>query len=717
MIWVRSLRVISLIGFVALVSGIVYSILGNVRPATSRSRPEAPEVSSDGARITQRAANVEILRTRKGSPSLLLRADESRTDQQGVMALSDVTFRLFGPGGRQTVVDAPLARSMPPPADAVAPASSSSPGSRGAQGPPEGIGSWLLEGGITVQEETIMLETSTLAYFEHEGQARTSDPVEFTRGPASGSSEGMVYDVTGQKVSFLSQVRATMSSPGMGQVQLRATSAVYDLADSSFLMDDYRAETARGEILQGRRLVARFHPQGGLESLEGERGFRLESTHPAETDHPESPLSRLLALEGLRTLEGERLAVIFDEQSEPVTIEISGDANLVANDLNGSGLPASVAAQTLVFDLQKGSLSRARASGAVDVRGVPATGETTGFQLQSDQLDAIFDPDLGSILTVEGNGEIQLSDEGLESQGSRARLNTDTDVITLTGEEGRPASAIWLERHIQARRIEADRKEQTLTATGGVRASYRPRREELPPEEGPDEAGALPFFRDGEMIYAMAESLVFAEKGQVASYREHVRLWQGESRIEASEIDLDELDGTLEARGEVISTFRQTPSAEAEVPENPSEQIVTIASSSMTYEHRRNRILYKEGVLITYGSMRITSDSLEVLLEEGGGSARSMLALGNVELREPGRIGRGDSMEVDMEKDTLRLTGKERQAIVQDESGQEVVKGRALTMDRTGDRILVESELGGRTWITLKPRQKGEPGIDADPEN
>jgi lipopolysaccharide export system protein LptA len=94
-----------------------------------------------------------------------------------------------------------------------------------------------------------------------------------------------------------------------------------------------------------------------------------------------------------------------------------------------------------------------------------------------------------------------------------------------------------------------------------------------------------------------------------------------------------------------------------------------------------------------------------------------MEAEGAVEVRDAGRVGRGDHLQLDLKADTLVLKGAGREATIQDEAARQVVRGRTLTMDRSGDRILVESEQGGRTWITLPPRQKGAPSPGADSRN
>ncbi|HET6374066.1 MAG TPA: LptA/OstA family protein, partial [Candidatus Polarisedimenticolia bacterium] len=466
--------------------------------------------------------------------------------------------------------------------------------------------------------------------------------------------------------------------------------------------------------LTGARLVTLFHESGGIGRLEGDRGFVLESTHSIASTGPVSPLSKLLALEGLRTMRGQRLAVQFKDGNEPVSLEVVGDANVTASGLPGSSSASSLAAQTLVFDLSNGNLSRARAIGAVDLKGAPAEGESTGLHMRSENLEAEFDPNQGALLRLEGRGEIRMSDEGMESEGSHTALDPNSDIWVISGEEGSQATSTMPGRRIEARRIEADRRNRTLSARGGVRASYQPASTETTEAAGSD---ALPFFRRSEAIYAMAGSLTLSHEGHVAHYEDRVRLWQGENRVEAASIDLDETRGTLRARQEVISSFRQPTAEGAPRPANPSDEIVTIAAAAMTYDRASNKIHYDGPVLVTQASLRLTADDLTVTMEPSGKSAEMIEATGSVEMRDRGRNGTGDKLVVHIKENTILLTGIGREARIQDESSQQVVRGSSLTLDRTGDRILVESEMGGRTWITLKPRQKGSSDRAADPQH
>ena len=669
MVLIRSLKMLLLLGLAGLVYGIGVSLSNNAR-LSSDSRPGSFNGQGETL-LVQHGLNVDILRTSRGMPTLRMQAGESRTYTDGHLELSGVVFSLHGAREVETLIEAPSAVSL------------ETVGGEGRRAATtslkDSVGSWLLQGGVTVKgTDGLTLQTPTLAYFEADGEARTNDRVDFRRGPASGTATGLTYEVGREVLRFRKDVTTSVEAGSMGLVKVEAGAATYFSGPRSLEMQDYRASTSRGETLTGSRLVVLFRESGGMRRLEGDRGFVLESSQPVTSgEESTSPLSSLLALEGVRTMQGERLAVLLDENSEPTSIEVSGNAQLTVQGVTGTDEPTSIDAQTLSFNLTDGNLTRAWAVGNVDLQGAPAEGETTGLHLLGDNLEADFDPNFGSVLRVEGEGQIQLSDEGMESHGSRTSLDPNTDIWTLTGEGETPATTTWLDRTIEAQLIELDRRNETLTARGRVRTSYIP-----PPTRTEDSPGALPFFTHSESIYAMAEALTFSEQGTVATYRERVRIWQGDSRLEASTVDLDERVGTLEASGDVISTFRQVPTGGSPIGANPSDQILNVAAETMSYVRSEDRIIYKGHVLVTQGPTRLSADTVSVIMEAGGGSAEKIEAEGNIELRDQERVGSGDQLVVDLIEDTMKLSGRGREATVQDLSSQQVVRGSSVTMDR-----------------------------------
>jgi lipopolysaccharide export system protein LptA len=570
-----------------------------------------------------------------------------------------------------------------------------------------------MQGGVRLSGSAgLQALTPTLTYSEENGIARSADGVNFVRGPAVGEAIGLSFHVAAGMLTLEKDVRATMPMGRLGQGRITASSAVYDTRADRLEMRECTTRAEQGELFGGAHMTAQFGADGGLLRLEADSGFLVESPHPIRPSGPASPLGRFLALDGGRTLRGEKLALVFDEQGEPSRLEIIGDATLSAgNKPSPTTIPSSLAARTLTFDMAGGSITRARAEGEVTLRRSAVPPAQSGFSLDSENLDASFDPNLGTLLKVEGQGAIHMADQDMQSDGSRSWLDPATDTIIIAGDPEAPASATWKGRRIEAQRIEADRKKKTLAAKGGVRASFEPQ-----PAAAPTD-GSLPFFSSGETIHAMAGSLTLSNDGRAARYEDRVRIWQGESRLEAATIEIDEVKGTLRAQKDIISTFRQPRKEGQPAPASLSDEIINMTASAMVWERLNNRVVYTGHVVASLARTRVAAEKVTVFLAPEGGSAERMEAEGAVEVRDAGRVGRGDHLQLDLKADTLVLKGAGREATIQDEAARQVVRGRTLTMDRSGDRILVESEQGGRTWITLPPRQKGAPSPGADSRN
>src|SRR5262249_37809667 len=96
----------------------------------------------------------------------------------------------------------------------------------------------------------------------------------------------------------------------------------------------------------------------------------------------------------------------------------------------------------------------------------------------------------------------------------------------------------------------------------------------------------------------------------------------------------------------------------------------------------------------------------QTLVARGAGSEgiREIEAAGKVTFQQGTRTGEGNLLTVSLLDKSYTPSGRGRVVTVQDQSSQQLVRGVVLTYDGAADRILVESETGGRTWITLKPR-------------
>ena len=91
---------------------------------------------------------------------------------------------------------------------------------------------------------------------------------------------------------------------------------------------------------------------------------------------------------------------------------------------------------------------------------------------------------------------------------------------------------------------------------------------------------------------------------------------------------------------------------------------------------------YTGKVLVTQGPTRVTSERLIVYLEQGTSTARRIDALQDVEVRDRGRVGKGDRLEVDLRLGVSahRAEDHPRRAVAEEHTGdQRVVRAFAAS--------------------------------------
>ena len=87
-------------------------------------------------------------------------------------------------------------------------------------------------------------------------------------------------------------------------------------------------------------------------------------------------------------------------------------------------------------------------------------------------------------------------------------------------------------------------------------------------------------------------------------------------------------------------------------------------------------------------------------------------ASGSVEVHWGGSLGTAETAQLFNSQSILILQDPAGLAEVVDSSTGRSMRGRTLTYDLAGDRMLTESERGGRTWITLDPESKDAPSVE-----
>lgn len=669
----RVLRYGTLLVLVLLAAGVLY-VLAERSRAPAGTPVSSPET---GEGVAQRARRLDVTRTRKGLPSLKVSAEEAVTYREGRTELHDVAVTVFGDAGEKTRISAPLAISRE-----------------------RSTGSWSFRDGVVLESESgVRVEMPEISYRDTPQELSTDGQVLFSTEHLEGRARGLRYLVAHRRLHFLADVELTSAPEGGGLRSLRSESAVLDPRSEIVTFNRYRAEGAGGEKLSGTSLTLHVEETGEgrrIQSLDSASGFRAE-------------LPGIQALEESaprpgRVLTGEDLSLQLDPGGMIREAVATGGVRLSEGDPNDN--PRSLSCDRLTARFGSGRIEGLMAEGSAHLRIPPerdSMGETA--TISAGRMFAIFDPATGEMSGLKADTDVTASHGERTLHAPRLAYDIPLERWTLTGEGDSPARLASGEAVVSAKEMEIDRLAEVLLARGEVKTAYR----EAGEKGGQEGSGFEGLFGAGEgALHTLSDRLQFQLKERQARYTGNVRVWRGGGSIEAERVDYDEATGVVEAREEVVARL-PVPGEGAAVATT-----VTVTARELRYDRTAMDALFQGGIVASASGMRIQAEQLHAQGATLGGLTR-MSATGNVRLRQGTVTGEGDRLEADLKADTFTLYGEGRLATMQDQSTQQVARGAVLTYERSTGRIQVESESGGRTWITLRPRS--ERGEQSDPES
>lgn len=140
-------------------------------------------------------------------------------------------------------------------------------------------------------------------------------------------------------------------------------------------------------------------------------------------------------------------------------------------------------------------------------------------------------------------------------------------------------------------------------------------------------------------------------------------------------------------------------------------QPIEIAADSLEVRESEKIAIFRGGVVAGQGTMRLTTNELEVHYGDGGagsGQIRRLEARGDVFIANQAETARGETAEYDVAGGTIRMQG----AVTLTQGGN-VVKGSALTIDLNSGQGRVDGG-GGRVMSVFTPAPKDPAGKPAD---
>jgi LPS export ABC transporter protein LptC len=321
------------------------------------------------------------------------------------------------------------------------------------------------------------------------------------------------------------------------------------------------------------------------------------------------------------------------------------------------------------------------------------------------ELAATFDK-AGEWDTLDETGNVRFQQNDRQASAAHARMIRSTEMVAL---DGSPVLADAQSRTTSAGAT-INQKTGELHATGGVVSTYLSSAQSDAVNLGSGPA------------HISAQTLSGSSTSGHVVYAGHARLWQGESVLDADQIELWRDEKKLVASGHVVAVFPQAsgqfgkPLAGATVTTPVTSPVDRKAASSgttlwnirapsLTYRSDEGKAHLEGGVTAQSQQGSLESRTLDVFLSSGtfqtgpnvarGPSQLSRaLALGVVTVRQGDRMGTSEQAEYTASEGKFVLSGGKPTLT---DASSDTTTGHSLTFFVANDTILIDSQEGSRT--------------------
>ena len=612
-------------------------------------------------------------------------------------------------------------------------------------------------------EKSLEVKTHNLSFDRETGEASTPEPVEFRFPQGQGHGVGISYSTSDSIVRITRAVEFDLSpsertgglpvtATGSG-LEIRRNDRAVVLAGPAVVRQGVRElsaarfSVALDENFHARHAVAEGHPV--IRSTEGRGTFQVLADKFEGFINEAGWVERIVAdgkVEGTR----QAAAGVDRFSTEHVELAMLPQHNLV-REITASGGVVAQSQQSSGSNILKTDSLRIKfgPGGRADQQAIesaetlaPATIETRTSEettslhatqfvahlASNGRLDNLLGhygvevrrqiphraPEVSSAselaATFAGNSEWETLDEtgsvhfrqaDRQATAAHARIVHATGVATL---DGSPVLSDSMTR-TTATNVSINQQSGEIRATGDVVST------------------SMAAARDNAVSFGSGAAHLFAEtlSGSTASghvvYAGHARLWQGESVLDADQIELWRDEKKVQAKGNVVAVFPQSSDqlgkSSTKSSGTPSAPILwQLRAPLLTYFSDQDKARLEGGVVANSQQGSLESSTLDVFLSPAGGRSAEgatsaglanvdgsrqlsrALAQGSVVIHQGDRRGTADQAEYTAADGRFVLTGGP--PTLTDASGN-TTSGHSLTFFVAGDTILIDSQEGSRT--------------------
>jgi lipopolysaccharide transport protein LptA len=586
-----------------------------------------------------------------------------------------------------------------------------------------------MKGSVEVtSSDGLVLKTDEATYVDAEGIVKAPGPVAFTRSRMSGTAVGMTYDKNRDVLWLLDRVVIHNQPDEKGQdgADIEAGAAGLARADKYMRFERGVKMIREGQTIQADGGVAYLTPDEQRVQMLELRGSSRVSGGPKADGGLKNMAARDMNLtyaEDGKTL--QRAVLAGDAVVDLAGTAGGGGRRLSAQFIDiglgpdGTVVTALLARDRVVLELaaDKSTPARTIRSGALQGSGTPASGltdatfsEGVDFRetprppakprvAKSSTMSLALKNGFNSIESARFFGGVQFAEGSMTASSREARYEITAGTLAMAGADektGRQPQVLDERATIEGKAITIVLDGQKIAASDSVKTEMRGDTAQPGERRGTDgPARRRPaLLKQDKPVYAISDRLAYDGTTSRAEYTGSAQLWQGEMRIKADEIVVDDESGNLTATGSVDSRLvLEQVNAKTKAKE-PVKSVAT--AKDMVYDDSVRRATYTGTARLNGPDGDLAADKIEIYLQEGGSEIDHLEAYTGVTLRTPdGRRAAGSRLTYLASDEQYDMAGTP--VTLEDESGQ--TTGNSLRFFRSTDRIVVDGKEQKRTEL------------------
>ena len=556
------------------------------------------------------------------------------------------------------------------------------------------------EVGLTTSDG-LTVTTPRASFTEADGTLKGDGPVRFQRGRVTGSGVGFSYDRALDRLWLDSRAQFTVA-PGQDSsgMQVRSGAAGHSRTERYLRFERgmrmerdgqiMEAETATVFLLEGRdepemielRGNSRISGAAGLGSLQAMQAADINLRYaPDGRTLQQAVLARQASVQLARPdgSPGQQLAAeLIDTSLAPdgaVTSLHARDQVRVTLPAAAGATPRTVTAPVLSAVGESGrGITTMTFQDGVEYREAAGKG-VAGRVARARQLEAAMSP-AGTIDEAAFTGDFRFEDGALAATSPAAVYQIGKGTLALSSAEGAPPPHIADERlTLDAQTIDVTLTPRRVKAAGKVGARFTPARRD-------GERGTT-LLTAQEPVVVSADTFTFDETSATGVYSGKALLFQAKSgtQIRGDSISINEREGTLSARGNVVTTL---PIAGRTAKGGPGTSLARAEEFQFDDAKRLAVFTTKAQLEGVQGNLR--ADRIEMRLAPADNTLERLDGHGAVTTLVDKRTATGQTLRYEPDEEQYVLEGTPVRLV----QGCQESTGRTLTFYRASDRILVD---------------------------